>query len=165
MTIDIHGHVTSPELFKRFPMPPSLADIDGMIEQKAALGIDLTIVGSPVGAGTMVPVPGLDTTPSRPTSSTRSTSGSPRRSGRTPTPARLRVREPVRRGRLAGQGRETAGAGGVRRHDREHERARRVPRFPACRGVLPLAAENNAPILLHPPAEPVGAVAMHAHSA
>jgi aminocarboxymuconate-semialdehyde decarboxylase len=59
-TIDIHGHVTSPELFKRFPMPPSLADIDGMIERKAALGIDLTIVGSPVGAGTMVPIRGLD---------------------------------------------------------------------------------------------------------
>jgi predicted TIM-barrel fold metal-dependent hydrolase len=59
-TVDIHGHVTSPELFKRFPMPPSLADIDGMIEAKAALGITMTIVGSPVGAGTMVPVPGLD---------------------------------------------------------------------------------------------------------
>lgn len=59
-TIDVHGHVTSPELFKRFPMPPSLADIDGMIERKAALGIELTIVGSPVGAGTMVPVRGLD---------------------------------------------------------------------------------------------------------
>src|SRR5215475_6237746 len=60
MTIDVHGHVTSPELFRRLPMPPSLADIDGMIEQKAALGITTTIVGSPVGAGTMVPVPGLD---------------------------------------------------------------------------------------------------------
>jgi predicted TIM-barrel fold metal-dependent hydrolase len=60
MTIDVHGHVTSPELFQRFPMPKSLADIDGMIEQKAALGITMTIVGSPVGAGTMVPVAGLD---------------------------------------------------------------------------------------------------------
>jgi predicted TIM-barrel fold metal-dependent hydrolase len=60
MIIDVHGHVTSPELFKRFPMPPSLADIGGMIEAKAAVGIDMTIVGSPVGAGTMVPVKGLD---------------------------------------------------------------------------------------------------------
>ena len=60
MTIDVHGHVTSPELFKRFPMPPSLADIDGMVERKAELGIETTIVGSPVGAGTMVPVPGID---------------------------------------------------------------------------------------------------------
>jgi predicted TIM-barrel fold metal-dependent hydrolase len=60
MIIDVHGHVTHPELFKRFPMPPALADIDGMLEQKAELGIELTIVGSPVGFGTMVPVPGLD---------------------------------------------------------------------------------------------------------
>jgi aminocarboxymuconate-semialdehyde decarboxylase len=58
--VDVHGHVTHPELFERFPMPPALADIEGMVEKKAALGIDLTIVGSPVGFGTMVPVPGLD---------------------------------------------------------------------------------------------------------
>ncbi len=60
MIVDVHGHVTHPELFKRFPMPPALADIEGMLEQKAQLGIDLTIVGSPVGFGTMMPVPGLD---------------------------------------------------------------------------------------------------------
>jgi predicted TIM-barrel fold metal-dependent hydrolase len=59
-TIDVHGHVTSPELLARLPMPPSLGDIDGMIAQKEAAGIGMTIVGSPVGAGTMVPVPGLD---------------------------------------------------------------------------------------------------------
>ncbi|HEY7430353.1 MAG TPA: amidohydrolase family protein [Streptosporangiaceae bacterium] len=60
MIVDVHGHITSPALFGRFPMPPSLMDIEGMIEQKAAAGISLTIVGSPVGAGTMVRVPGLD---------------------------------------------------------------------------------------------------------
>jgi predicted TIM-barrel fold metal-dependent hydrolase len=58
--IDVHGHVTHPELFKRFPMPPALADIDGMLEAKAQHGVELTIVGSPVGFGTMMPVPGLD---------------------------------------------------------------------------------------------------------
>lgn len=60
MTIDIHGHVTPPELLKKFPMPPSLGDIDGMVARKAALGITTTVVGSPVGAGTMLPVPGID---------------------------------------------------------------------------------------------------------
>ena len=60
MIIDVHGHVTHPDLFKRFPMPPALADIEGMLEQKSQLGIELTIVGSPVGFGTMMPVPGLD---------------------------------------------------------------------------------------------------------
>ncbi len=60
MTIDVHGHITSPELFRRFPMPPSLADVDGMVELKAAAGITTSLVGSPVGAGTMVRTPGLD---------------------------------------------------------------------------------------------------------
>ena len=60
MIVDVHGHVTHPDLFKRFPMPPALADIEGMLEQKAEHGIELTIVGSPVGFGTMMPVPGLD---------------------------------------------------------------------------------------------------------
>ena len=60
MIIDIHGHITSPKLFQRFPMPASLADIDGMIGQKDEVGIGMTIVGSPVGEGTMVRVPGLD---------------------------------------------------------------------------------------------------------
>lgn len=61
MIIDIHGHIAHPSLLARYPMPPSLGDIDGMIEAKAAAGIGLTIVGSPTGAATMVPVPGLDT--------------------------------------------------------------------------------------------------------
>lgn len=60
MLIDVHGHITSPLLFERLPMPRSLMDIDGMIEEKAALDISVTIVGSPVGAGTMMRVPGLD---------------------------------------------------------------------------------------------------------
>src|SRR5437868_1852070 len=58
--VDVHGHITHPELFKRFPMPPSLLDIEGMLDRKSELGIDTTVVGSPVGFGTMMPVPGLD---------------------------------------------------------------------------------------------------------
>jgi aminocarboxymuconate-semialdehyde decarboxylase len=52
--------VTSPALLKKYPMPPSLGDIEGMIERKAALGIDLTLIGTPVGAGTMMRIPGHD---------------------------------------------------------------------------------------------------------
>jgi aminocarboxymuconate-semialdehyde decarboxylase len=51
--VDAHGHITHPELFKRYPMPPALADIEGMLDRKSAAGIGLTIVGSPVGFGTM----------------------------------------------------------------------------------------------------------------
>ncbi len=53
MIVDVHGHITHPELFKRYPMPPALADIEGMLDRKSQAGIGLTIVGSPVGFGTM----------------------------------------------------------------------------------------------------------------
>ena len=58
--IDVHGHITHPELFKRYPMPPALADIEGMIEQKSAVGIELTSSAARSGFGTMMRVPGLD---------------------------------------------------------------------------------------------------------
>ncbi|MEV6400911.1 amidohydrolase family protein [Streptomyces sp. NPDC051907] len=60
MIIDIHGHLSPPEAAKRFPMPPSLTDVDGMLGARAQAGIDLTIIGSPVGAGAMARVPGVD---------------------------------------------------------------------------------------------------------
>ncbi|KOX11184.1 amidohydrolase [Streptomyces sp. NRRL B-3648] len=41
-------------------MPPSLTDVDGMLAARAAAGIDLTVIGSPVGAGAMARVPGVD---------------------------------------------------------------------------------------------------------
>ncbi len=53
MIVDAHGHITHPELFKLYPMPPALADIEGMLDRKSAAGIDVTVVGSPVGFGTM----------------------------------------------------------------------------------------------------------------
>jgi predicted TIM-barrel fold metal-dependent hydrolase len=60
VTIDVHGHLSPPESLRRFPMPRSLGDAEAMIETKLAAGVDLTIIGSPVGAGAMVPVPGMD---------------------------------------------------------------------------------------------------------
>jgi aminocarboxymuconate-semialdehyde decarboxylase len=41
-------------------MPRSLGDAEAMIEAKLAAGVDLTVIGSPVGGGAMVPVPGVD---------------------------------------------------------------------------------------------------------
>lgn len=60
MIIDIHGHLSPPDAARRFPMPPSLTDVDGMLAARAQAGIDLTIIGSPVGAGAMARVPGVD---------------------------------------------------------------------------------------------------------
>jgi predicted TIM-barrel fold metal-dependent hydrolase len=60
VSVDVHGHISPPESLRRFPMPPSLGDVEGMIERKLAAGIETTVVGSPVGAGAMVPIPGVD---------------------------------------------------------------------------------------------------------
>lgn len=60
MTIDVHGHLSPPESLRKYPMPRSLGDAEAMIETKLAAGVDLTIIGSPVGGGAMVPVPGVD---------------------------------------------------------------------------------------------------------
>jgi aminocarboxymuconate-semialdehyde decarboxylase len=51
MIIDVHGHIVPPDFVKRFPIPPSLGDVEGMIEAKARLGVGLTIVGNPTGGG------------------------------------------------------------------------------------------------------------------
>ncbi|MEU6039815.1 amidohydrolase family protein [Actinomadura sp. NPDC047616] len=60
MTIDCHAHISPPDMVRRFPMPPSLGDVEGMIEDKLALGVRMSLVGSPVGAGVMAPIPGVD---------------------------------------------------------------------------------------------------------
>ena len=56
MFIDIHGHLSPPG----DAGPPSLRDPEAMIEHKRGLGIGLTVIGSPVGAGMMLPLPGTD---------------------------------------------------------------------------------------------------------
>jgi predicted TIM-barrel fold metal-dependent hydrolase len=164
MTIDVHGHVTSPELFKRFPMPPSLADIDGMIAQKLDAGIDLTIVGSPVGAGTMVPVPGLDNyaQPADQLDSFHEWVAETIRShvdnlrgyvyvnpftgdGSLQTAAKL-LGQPEFVGLIVNTSVRGEYLGSPKADD-----------------FFAMAQETGAPVLLHPPAEPIGASAMNSH--
>lgn len=162
--IDAHGHVTSPELFKRFPMPPSLGDVDGMIERKAVLGIGMTIVGSPVGAGTMVPVPGLDNY-AQPASQLEA--------------FHEWVAELIRShpGHLRGYVYVNPFGGG---EELERAAKRLAQRefvgliantsvrgeylgSPAADEFFALAHQASSPILLHPPAEPAGSAAMAGH--
>lgn len=157
MIIDIHGHITSPKLFQRFPMPPSLADIDGMIEQKLEAGIQLTIVGSPVGEGTMMKVPGLDNY-AQSADQLRAFHGW---LGETVLkhPGRLKAyvyTNPLDETLLdetANTIREEPFVGlivnsSVRGEYLDSEKAD---------AFFAMAAERDVPILLHPPAEPVGA--------
>lgn len=60
MIIDVHGHLSPPSSASKYPMPPSLTDVEGMLAARRRAGIDLTVLGSPVGAGAMMRVPGVD---------------------------------------------------------------------------------------------------------
>jgi aminocarboxymuconate-semialdehyde decarboxylase len=58
--VDIHAHLAPASSTARFPLPPSLTDVEGMLAARDEAGIELTIIGSPVGAGAMMRVPGVD---------------------------------------------------------------------------------------------------------
>jgi aminocarboxymuconate-semialdehyde decarboxylase len=164
MAIDIHGHVTSPELFKRFPMPPSLADIDGMIEKKAELGIDLTIVGSPVGAGTMVPVPGMDNyaQPADQLDSFHEWLADTVRAHRDHLRGYVYVNPFADDDTMARAAKRLAQEEFVGLIANTSVRGEYLD-SPRAEQFFALAAETGSPILLHPPAEPVGASAMRGH--
>jgi 6-methylsalicylate decarboxylase len=160
-TIDVHGHITSPELLARLPMPPSLGDIDGMIAQKEAAGIAMTIVGSPVGAGTMVPVAGLDnyeqpldkleafhdfvaeTVQKHPDSLRAYVYTNPYGGDRQLELAAARLAEDEFVGLIVNSS----------------VRGRYLDE-PAADDFWALAAEHRAPVLLHAPAEPVGSAGL-----
>jgi predicted TIM-barrel fold metal-dependent hydrolase len=162
MTIDVHGHVTPPELLKKFPMPPVLGDVDGMVARKAALGITTTVVGSPVGYGTMLPVPGMDNYAQEPASLARFHEW---------------VAETVRdkAGALTGYVYANPFSAG------DVQAAEDLLRLPEFTGLIvnssvrgeflndsrtddffAMASAAGAPVLLHPPAVPVAADAMKA---
>jgi aminocarboxymuconate-semialdehyde decarboxylase len=161
MTVDIHGHVTSPELFRRLPMPPSLADIDGMIERKAALGITTTVVGSPVGAGTMVPVPGLDNY-DQPADKLEAFHDWVAETVRA-HPGSLKAYAYVNP--YGGDGLLSLAARRLEQDEfvglvaNTSVRGRFLDQ-PGADGFFALAAERRVPVLLHPPAEPVGSGAV-----
>jgi aminocarboxymuconate-semialdehyde decarboxylase len=164
MTIDVHGHITSPELFKRFPMPPALADVEGMIEARAEAGITTTIVGSPVGAGTMVPVPGLDNY-AQPADRLDAFH---EWLARTVDEHRPYLRGYVYVNPLGGE-QELAAAekwlaedafAGLIASTSVHGEYLSSPR---AEEFFALADRRSCPVLLHPPAEPVGTSAMNGH--
>jgi predicted TIM-barrel fold metal-dependent hydrolase len=164
MTIDVHGHVTSPELFKRFPMPPSLADIDGMIGQKLEAGIDLTIVGSPVGAGTMVPVPGLDNyaQPADQLDSFHEWVAETVRSHVDNLRGYVYVNPFAEDGSLEAAAKLLGQPEFVGLIVNTSVRGEYLG-SPKADGFFAMAQETGAPVLLHPPAEPVGASSMNGH--
>ena len=158
MTIDVHGHITSPELLARYPMPPSLGDVEGMIEQKAEAGIITTIVGSPVGAGTMVPLPGLDNygQPADRLAAFHDWLAETVRGH----PGRLKAYAYVNP--FGGDAELDAAAERLRQEEFVGLIANSSVRgeYLGPDSFFAMAAEHEAPVMVHPPAEPVGGAAL-----
>jgi aminocarboxymuconate-semialdehyde decarboxylase len=155
--VDVHGHITHPELFKRYPMPPALADIEGMLDRKTAAGIGLTIVGSPVGFGTMTRMPGHDNY-AQPLDQLKSFHEwlAQTVAEHAPRLAAYAYTNPFGGDEMLEQTAETVREGGfvglivntsVKGEYLDSERA--DPFFE-------MASELGVPVFLHPPAEPVG---------
>ncbi|MBA2559652.1 MAG: amidohydrolase [Propionibacteriales bacterium] len=157
MIIDIHGHITHPELLRRYPMPPSLGDIEGMLDRKSAAGIALTIVGSPVGFGTMTRLPGVDNY----SQSDDQLAAFHEWLAETVRAHEGRLRAYVYCDPFSGE----RGVEAARQRLAQREFVGLIVNTsvrgtflddPRANDLFAMAAEANAPILLHPPAEPAG---------
>lgn len=158
MIVDVHAHLSPPDSARRFPMPPALTDVDAMLAARAEAGIDLTIIGSPVGAGAMMRVPGMDNY-AQPPDRLRAFHGW-KRSLVARFPDRLRAYVYVN---PLGTEEELQAAGETLDDDafvgfivNSSVRGRYLD-DPRADGFFALAAERGVPVLVHAPAEPVGA--------
>lgn len=158
MVVDVHGHITHPELFKLLPMPPALADIGGMLEGKAAAGIDVTIVGSPVGYGTMVPVEGMDNF-DQPLDRLQSFHEwlSETVAEHAPHLRAYAYTNPFGDDAMLAQTAETVRDGGFVGLIVNTSVRGEYLDSPGCDAFFEMAEELDVPVFLHPPAEPVGA--------
>jgi aminocarboxymuconate-semialdehyde decarboxylase len=155
--VDVHGHITHPELIKRYPMPPALADIEGMLDRKSAAGIELTIVGSPVGFGTMTRMPGLDVY-AQPLDELKMFHEWLAQTVQKYAPrlAAYAFTNPLGDGALLEQTAETVRDGGFVGLIVNTSVRGEYLDSPRADAFFGMAAELGLPIFLHPPAEPVG---------
>jgi aminocarboxymuconate-semialdehyde decarboxylase len=158
MIIDVHAHLSPPDPAHQFPRPPALTDVDGMLAARAEAGIDMTIIGSPVGAGAMMRVPGVDNY-AQPADRLLAFHDS-KRSLIARFPDSLRSYVYVN---PLGTEEELRAAGEVLDDEafvgfivNSSVRGRYLD-DPRADGFFALAAERGVPVLVHPPAEPVGA--------
>jgi aminocarboxymuconate-semialdehyde decarboxylase len=140
---------------RRYPMPRTLGQVEEMISGKLARGVRLTIIGSPVGAGAMVPLPGVDNYAQSEDDLARHQEWQADLVDRHPQHLRAyvyvnpfgdarhlaRVAEAVRQPQFVGLIANTSVAG-------------RYLDAPEGADFFALAAEVDVPVLLHPPAAP-----------
>ena len=161
MIIDVHAHLSPPSSAQRYPMPASLTDVDAMLAARAEAGIDLTVIGSPVGAGAMMRVPGVDNYAQSRDRLRAFHDWMAGLIGRFPDQLRGYVyANPLGDENHLDGVRETldnpAFAGFV---INSSVRGRFLD-DPAADAFFAMAAESGRPVLVHPPAEPAGAAAV-----
>lgn len=162
MIVDVHGHITIPELAARFPMmPPSLLDVDRMLDDRSAAGVDLTIVGSPAGFGTLMRLAGHDNYAQSLDDLHRYHHGLAELVARHPDRLRAYAYVNPFGGDAALNAARTAvrDEGFVGLIANTSVKGRYLDAA-AADGFFSLVAELDVPLLLHPPAEPVGSAAL-----
>lgn len=161
MIIDVHAHLLPPDSARRFPMPPSLTDVDAMLAARTEAGIDLTIIGSPVGAGAMVRVPGVDNYAQEPDRLRAFHDLTAALVGRFPDQLRAYVYvNPMGDDRHLEAARATLADPAFVGFIVNSSVRGRFLDDPRADAFFAMAAECGVPSLVHPPAEPVGAEAV-----
>ncbi|MEO3811823.1 amidohydrolase family protein [Sphaerisporangium sp. B11E5] len=159
MLIDVHGHLAPRG--ERGGGPPGLHDPEAMIEAKLELGIEMTIIGSPVGAGSMLPGTGA--------ANYRQSAGKVRAHNEALAelarryPDHLRCYaylDPFGDEAMLGQAAELLGEPEFVGLIVSTSVEGRFLSSPRADDFFAFAAEADVPVLLHPPAEPVGTEAV-----
>ncbi|HYS40549.1 MAG TPA: amidohydrolase family protein [Pseudonocardiaceae bacterium] len=155
MYIDVHGHLAP--FGETGGGPPSLRDPEAAIARKRELGVVMTIIGSPVGAGSMLPGTGVDNY----TQSADQVRGHNELMGdlvdRFPDSLRAYAYvDPFGGDAMLAQAVDLLAdqrfVGLITSSSVNGE----FLGSPRAAGFFAMAAEQRVPVLLHPPAEPVG---------
>jgi aminocarboxymuconate-semialdehyde decarboxylase len=142
-------------------MPPSLTDAEAMVTEKAAHGIDLTLIGSPVGGGAMLRVPGVDNYAQSRDQLRAFHDELAEMISRFPQALRgLVYVDPLGGDDLLEGAVETLADDAFVGLIVNTSVAGRYLDTPQADSFFALAAERDLPVMLHPPAEPVGGPAM-----
>ncbi|MDA2812976.1 amidohydrolase family protein [Nocardiopsis sp. RSe5-2] len=154
MDIDVHGHLSPPG---DRGGPPGLRDPEAAIARKRALGIGTTVIGSPVGAGSMRPAPGEDNHAQTAAQVRRHNEAMLDLVARHPDALRTYAYlDPFGGEAMLAQAQELLREPGCVGLIANTSVNGRYLDAPEAEPFFAMAAEEAVPVLLHPPAVPVG---------
>jgi predicted TIM-barrel fold metal-dependent hydrolase len=159
MYIDVHGHLAP--LGETGGGPPSLRDPAAAIERKRELGVVVTIIGSPVGAGTMLPGSGTDNYTQTADQVRRHNELMGDLVGAYPDALRAYAYvDPFGDDAMLAQAADLLTDWRFVGLITSSSVNGQLIGSPRAAGFFAMAAEQQAPVLLHPPADPVGSAGL-----